>query len=147
MITERRTLAYFKNDCRTRIVAEAGPHGLGPYLHSNKMVCGVWCHTHQGPWRKWRGVTHRQRRRRWHYCRPVNGLTYMSTPGSSNWKQITNPWNVFSGRTQNHKHGSSDGCFVCKIIIIKSYITPGRPTLLKHWVSWIATHRTLVGTR
>ena len=119
----------------------------GPSLRSNKMVCGVWCRTRQGPWRKWRGVTHRQRRRRWPKCGPVNALTYRTTPGISNWKQITNSWNVFSGRPQNHQHRSSDGCFVCKIMIIKSYIAPGRPTLLMHKVDWIATCRTLVVTR
>ena len=40
MIIERRTLAYFKNDCRTRIVAEAGPHGLVAVL--TQQQDGVW---------------------------------------------------------------------------------------------------------
>ena len=41
MITEIRTLTYFKNDCRTRIVADAGPHGLGAIL--TQQQDGVWC--------------------------------------------------------------------------------------------------------
>ena len=40
MITVRRILAYFKNDCRTRIVADAGPHGLGAVL--TQQQDGVW---------------------------------------------------------------------------------------------------------
>ena len=41
MITERRTLAYIKNDCRTRIVADAGSHGLEAVL--TQQQDGVWC--------------------------------------------------------------------------------------------------------
>ena len=46
MITERRSLVYFRNDCRTRIVADAGTHGLGTILTQQqdgvwRVVCGV----------------------------------------------------------------------------------------------------------
>ena len=32
LVTDSKTLAYFKNDCRTRVVADAGPTGIGAVL-------------------------------------------------------------------------------------------------------------------
>jgi len=39
-LTRAETLAYFKNDCKTRIVADAGPTGIGAVLTQFKD--GAW---------------------------------------------------------------------------------------------------------
>ena len=40
LLTRAETLAYFKNDCQTRIVADAGPTGIGAVL--TRLQDGVW---------------------------------------------------------------------------------------------------------
>lgn len=40
LLTRAETLAYFKNDCKTRIVADAGPTGIGAVL--TQFQDGVW---------------------------------------------------------------------------------------------------------
>ena len=40
LLTGAETLAYFKNDCKTRIVADAGPTGIGAVL--TRIQNGVW---------------------------------------------------------------------------------------------------------
>ena len=46
LITREETLAYFKNNCKSRI-GDAGPTGLGccPFCN-NSMSCGGLCHMH-----------------------------------------------------------------------------------------------------
>ena len=39
-MTRAETLAYFKNDCKTRIVADAGPTGIGAVL--TQFQDGAW---------------------------------------------------------------------------------------------------------
>lgn len=40
LLTRAETLAYFKNECRTRIVADAGPTGIGAVL--TQLQDGLW---------------------------------------------------------------------------------------------------------
>ena len=40
LLTQAETLAYFKNDCKTRIVADAGPTGIGAVL--TQLQGGSW---------------------------------------------------------------------------------------------------------
>ena len=40
LLTQADTLAYFKNECRTRIVADAGPTGIGAVL--TQLQDGIW---------------------------------------------------------------------------------------------------------
>ena len=40
LLTRAETLAYFKNDCKTRIVADAGPTGIGVVL--TQFQDGAW---------------------------------------------------------------------------------------------------------
>lgn len=40
LLTQADTLAYFKNECRTRIVANAGPTGIGIVL--TQLQNGLW---------------------------------------------------------------------------------------------------------
>ena len=40
LLTQADTLAYFKNECRTRIVADAGPTGIGAVL--TQVQDGMW---------------------------------------------------------------------------------------------------------
>ena len=40
LMTSAETLAYFKNDCKTRVVADAGPTGLGAVL--TQLQDGQW---------------------------------------------------------------------------------------------------------
>ena len=40
LLTQAETLAYFKNDCKTRIVADAGPTGIGAVL--TQFQDGAW---------------------------------------------------------------------------------------------------------
>ncbi len=39
LLTQAETLAYFKNDCKTRIVADAGPIGIGACSHTIPRWC------------------------------------------------------------------------------------------------------------
>ena len=40
LLTKAETLAYFKNDCETRIIADAGPTGIGGVL--TQLQGGSW---------------------------------------------------------------------------------------------------------
>ena len=40
LLTRAETLAYFKNECNTRIVADAGPTGIGAVL--TQLQDGLW---------------------------------------------------------------------------------------------------------
>ena len=40
LVAQATTLAYFRGDCNTRIIADAGPHGLGAVL--TKLQDGEW---------------------------------------------------------------------------------------------------------
>ena len=42
LLTRAETLAYFKNECRTRIVADAGPTGIGAVLTITQLQYGLW---------------------------------------------------------------------------------------------------------
>ena len=141
MITELQTLAYFKNDCRTRIAADAGTHALRAIVTQQ----------HDG---EWRVVSYMLR-----------SLMEVGKHNSETEKEaLSLVWayecfNIYANARKfeldtdhkllecNHQHGSSNGCFICKIMIIRSYIAPGRLTFLMRWVGWIAICRTLVATR
>ena len=56
-----KALAYFRNDSKTRIVADAGPEGFMP----------------QGICLTWSGVMHRRKRKRLLLCGLASGSIYM----------------------------------------------------------------------
>ena len=68
LLTRAETLAYFRNECRTRIVADAGPTGIGAVL--TQLQNGMWrvvSYMHQGILLMWKEDIHKQRKKVLHW--------------------------------------------------------------------------------
>ena len=61
LLTRAETLAYFKNECRTRIVADAGPTGIGAVL--TQLQDGEYFPMHQEILLMWKGDIPRQKKK------------------------------------------------------------------------------------
>lgn len=90
-----KALAYFRDDCKTRIVADAGPEGLGAVLLQFRgEVSSTVSYTS-------RNLTEverlRQRKRHWLLSGHARDSTFMFMAASLNWRLTTNPCNISSG--------------------------------------------------
>ena len=112
LMSTTKALAYFRNDCQTRIVTDAGPEGLGAVLLQIQD-------------NGWRAVSYASRNLsevERHYAQTekealslvwaCDVLTYMFMVANLNWRLITNLYNAFSASLRNHQQESNGGYFV-----------------------------------
>ena len=111
LVAQATTLAYFREDCNTRIIADAGPQGLGAVL--SQLQDG-----------EWRAISYASRNfteveRRYSQTEKdalalaqyglVRVSTFMCTGANFNLKLITSHSSVFLAGYQNHQHVSNVG--------------------------------------
>ena len=99
-MTSTKALAYFRNYCKTRIVADAGPEGIGAVLL--QFQGEEWRAVSYASRNLWSGVMHRRKRKRLLLRWLESGSIYMCVVVNLSWRQITNHSNVSSVRRRNH---------------------------------------------
>ena len=122
LISRADTLAYFKNDCKTRIIADASPVGLGAVL--TQLQDGLW-----------RVISYASRslsdveRRYSQTEKEALGLVWacerfycMCLEKNLSLKLIINHLNTFILKPQNRRHALSDGFCVYSLMILMLYI-------------------------
>ena len=121
MMTTVEALAYLRNDCKTRIVADAGSEQC---CYKYKEINGEQCCMSPRIFRMWNGARLKRRRRHLPSYGPVSVLICMCMVMSLSWKRTINHSSVYSVRPLNPRRELKGGS--CDFSVTTSRLFTGQ---------------------
>ena len=129
LMSTAKTLAYFRNDCQTRIVADAGPEGLGAVLlqlQDNGWRAVLYASTNLSEVERRYAQTEKEALSLVWARERFNIYVYVA---NLNWRLITNLYSAFSASLRNHQQELNGGYFVYSATTTMWFTVPVRQNI------------------